>query len=136
MLGSIDNVRALASWPSTEEVPDSEITEALAAATRRVVTMTGVEEASWSVSPTSVNKPLADETAEICAASNIVMRVSGIDKVVERRKDLQMACADSMALLVQALGQTEADSPSFIDVNAEYTTYPLNPYVDPYDPLV
>lgn len=135
-LGQIENVRGYTSWPTTDEVPDDEITAALAAATRRIVAFTGVEEAAWSVLPTSVNKPLADEAAEYCAASNIIMRVSSIDKAIERRKELQEACQSSMTVLIQALGQTETDNPGFLDIDAAYTTYPLNPLVDPYDPTV
>ena len=134
MLGTVDNVRALSGWPTEDEVPDSEIEDALKATTRRIVTMTGVEEATWSTAPTDVNKPLADDTAEICTASWISLRVSTIDKQVERTKQLQQICSESMASLKQALSQTIADNPSFIDVNSAYTTWPLNLDVDPLDP--
>lgn len=135
-LGTIDNVRAISGWPTEEEVDDPEIQEALDAATRKIVTMTGVEVDHWDDAPTSINKPLADETADYCAASTIVLRVSNIDKVVERRKELQQACTDSLNLLIQALGATEPDNPAFVDVDSAYTTWPLNPTVDPYDPLL
>lgn len=136
VLGTVDNVRALTGWPTTDEVPDSEITDALASATRRIVTMVGIEEAAWSVSPTSVNKPLADDAAEYCAASTIVMRVATVDKQVERAKELKELCMESISILHQALSSTEADNPSFVDVDSAYTTYPLNLTVDPYDPNV
>jgi hypothetical protein len=135
-LGDKDNVRAISAWPTDEEVPDAEIDEALASATRKIVTMTGVEDAQWDVAPTSVNKPLANETAEFCAAANIILRVSNVDKVVERRNELQEACQNSMNLLIQALGATESDNPAFVDVTSEYTTWPLNPNVSAYDPLL
>lgn len=136
VLGTIDNVRGLSGWPTTDEIPDSEITDALAAATRRIVTAVGVEEAAWSVSPTSANKPLADETAEYCAASTIVMRIATVDKQVERAKQLRELCMESITTLHQALSATETDNPSFIDIDSAYTTYPLNLEVDPYDPNV
>lgn len=135
-LGTIDNVRAISGWPTTDEIPDQEITDALDAATRRIVTMVGVEEAAWSTSPTSVNKPLADEAAEYCAASTIVMRIATVDKQVERAKQLRELCMESITTLHQALSTTEGDNPSFIDIDSSYTTYPLNLTVDPYDPNV
>lgn len=133
-LGTIDNVRAIAGWPSEEEVPDSEIQQQLDSATRRIVTITGVEESSWENPPTDVNKPLADDAVEVCAASRVVLRVSGTDKVVERSRELGALCESSIQLLNQALANTETDNPSFIDINSAYTTYPLNELVDPYDP--
>lgn len=135
-MGTIDNVRALTGWPTTDEIPDSEITDALAVATRRIVTMVGVEEAAWSVSPTNVNKPMADDAAEYCAASTIVMRVATVDKQVERSKELKGMCMESISILHQALSATETDNPSFVDIDSAYTTYPLNLEVDPYDPNV
>lgn len=136
VLGEIDNVRALAGWPSTDEVPDPEITQALDVATRRVVTLTSIEEADWNSPPASINVSLANDTAEICAASRIVLRVSGYEKVVERSRELSAQCQTNMMLLQQAVASTSEDNPSFIDVNAGYTTYPLNPNVDPYDPTL
>jgi hypothetical protein len=134
MLGSVDNVRAIAGWPSEDEVPDSEIEQQLDAATRRIVTLTGVEEAAWDIPPTDVNKSLAADAAEVCAASRVVLRVSGTEKVVERSRELGALCQQSLQLVGQALASTESDNPSFIDVTSPYTTYPLNESVDPYDP--
>jgi hypothetical protein len=134
MLGTVDNVRALSGWPTIEEVPDSEIQDALAATTRKIVTATGVEEASWDLAPTSINKPIAEEAAEICTAAMISMRVSAIDRQAERTTQLYKFCEQSMASLKQSLSQTQEDDPSFIDVDSEYTTWPLNADVDPYDP--
>ena len=134
MLGTVDNVRALSGWPTIEEVPDSEIQDALAATTRRIVTATGVEEANWDLAPTSINKPIAEETAEICTACMISMRVSTIDRQAERTNQLYKYCEMSMESLKQSLSSTEENDPSFIDVDSEYTTFPLNPDVDPYDP--
>lgn len=133
-LGTVDNVRALSGWPTIEEVPDSEIQDALEATTRRIVTATGVEEANWDLAPTSVNKPIAEETAEICTACMISLRVSAVDRQVERTNQLYKFCEQSMASLKQSLSQTQEDDPSFIDVDSEYTTWPLNADVDPYDP--
>jgi hypothetical protein len=98
--------------------------------------MVGVEEAAWSVPPTNVNKPLADDASEYCAASTIVMRVATVDKQVERSKELKALCMESISILHQALSTTETDNPSFVDINSAYTTYPLNLEVDPYDPNV
>jgi hypothetical protein len=134
MLGTVDNVRALSGWPTIDEVPDSEISDALIAQTRRIVTMTGVDESSWDVAPTSDNKPLADDTCEICTAAFISLRIATIDKQVERTKQLREICGESMQALRQALSATEEDNPNFIDVTSAYTTYPLNLDVDPYDP--
>jgi hypothetical protein len=136
VLGEIENVRAIAGWPSDEEVPDGEVTDALMAATRKVVTITGVEESDWTVPPSDINLPLAEETAEVCAASLVVLRVSGTEKIVERAKMLGELCNSKMQILNQAVASTVTDNPSFIDVNSAYTTYPLNESVDPYDPLL
>lgn len=135
-LGTVENVRAIAGWPSDDEVPDTEITEQLDAATRTVVTVTGIEESAWNTAPASINLALANQTAEVCAASWVVLRISGTEKIVERSNDLQAACQNSLKLLNQAAASTSEDNPSFIDVNSAYTTYPLNPEVDPYDPLL
>jgi hypothetical protein len=135
-LGDVADVRAIAGWPSEEEVDDANIQEALDSSTRRIVTLTGMDESAWGTPPTDVNAALANETAEICAASMIVLRVSGTEKMVERHKELTIMCQNSMQLLNQAVSATVGDSPGFIDVNSEYTTYPLNPNVDPYDPLL
>lgn len=136
VLGEVENVRAIAGWPSTDEVPDGEVSDALASSTRKIVIMTGVEESDWGLAPTNVNLPLAEEAAEVCAASLIVLRVSGYERVVERAKMLGELCQTKMQILNQAVASTSTDNPSFIDVNSEYTTYPLNPLVDPYDPLL
>lgn len=136
VFGEIDNVRAIAGWPSDEEVPDGEISDALASSTRKIVTVTGVEESDWGLPPTNINLPLAEEAAEVCAASLVVLRVSGYEKVVERAKHLGDLCQNKIEILHQAVASTSTDNPSFIDVNSEYTTYPLNTLVDPYDPYL
>ncbi len=134
MLGEINNVRALSGWPTEEEVPDSEIEDALTATTRRIVTMTGIEESTWDVAPTSLNKVIAEDTCEVCTAAMISLRVGTIDKQLERTTQLRTICNESMTTLKQSLSMTEADDPAFLDVDSVYTTYPLNPLVDPYDP--
>lgn len=134
MLGTVDNVRALSGWPTTEEVPDSEIEDALASTTRRIVTMTGIEEATWDLAPTNANKPIAEDTCEVCTAAMISLRVATIDKQLERTNQLRTICNESMTTLKQSLSMTETDDPAFLDVDAAYTTWPLNPLVDPYDP--
>lgn len=134
MLGTVDNVRALSGWPTVEEVPDSEIEGALTTTTRKIVTMTGIEEASWDLAPTSQNKPIAEDTCEVCTAAMISLRVGTIDKQLERTNQLRTICNEQMTILKQSLSMTEADDPAFLDVTADYTTFPLNPDVDPYDP--
>jgi hypothetical protein len=134
MLGTVDNVRALSGWPTVDEVPDSEIEDALASTTRKIVTMTGIEEASWDLVPTNANKPIAEETCEVCTAAMISLRVATIDKALERTTQLRTICNESMTTLKQSLSMTEADDPAFLDVDAAYTTWPLNEFVDPYDP--
>lgn len=134
MLGEINNVRALSGWPTEDEVPDSEIEDALAATTRKIVTMTGIEESTWDIAPTSLNKPIAEDTCEVCTAAMISLRVATIDKQLERTNQLRTICNESMTTLKQSLSMTEADDPAFLDVDSAYTTYPLNPLVDPYDP--
>ena len=134
MLGTVDNVRALSGWPTVDEVPDTEIEDALASTTRKIVTMTGIEEASWDLAPTNANKPIAEETCEVCTAAMISLRVATIDKALERTTQLRTICNESMITLKQSLSMTEADDPAFLDVDSAYTTYPLNEFVDPYDP--
>jgi hypothetical protein len=64
----------------------------------------------------------------------ISLRVATIDKALERTTQLRTICNESMTTLKQSLSMTEADDPAFLDVDAAYTTWPLNEFVDPYDP--
>lgn len=135
-LGTIANVRALAAYPSTDEASDPEVTEALTVATQNIQVRTGVAEATWSTSPYSTFKEMAENVAEYCAASTIVLRVSNPEIVGQRSNQLRRMCDDHMKKLIDALGTVLVDNPGFMDVNASYTTYPLNPNVSAYDSTI
>lgn len=136
-LGEVGKVRALSAWPnSTEEATDQDIEDALLVATQNIQVQTGISEVTWSTSPHSQFAALADSVAEHCAASSIVLRVNNPEMTSERSKQLNRICQDQMQQLINALGTILEDNPAFIDATAAYTTYPLNPLVNPYDPLI
>lgn len=137
MLGTVTKVRALSAWPNEiEEASDQDIEDALVVATQNIRVQTGVEEATWNLSPHVQFKEMAFSVAEHCAASTVVLRVNNPEVVSERSRQLKRLCDDQMEQLINALGTILEDNPSFIDATASYTTYPLNPLVDPYDPLI
>jgi hypothetical protein len=128
--GSDSGARSYSSYPSTDEVSDSEMQILLEAATQRVQDDTAKDD--WDSGDTQWE--LVNLAASLFAGELAVPKVSRIDRPSDRVKELEKMYQTLIKTIVGNPFETE-NKAVFVTQSA-YTTYPLNPDVEDYESVL